>query len=511
MQKIYNSREITEMEQMLLSERTDWESASELLSHKAIAVCNRLKQDFYALRRVVIFAGPHSKGALAIRVGQSLVGMQYEVEVVLLNPNGTLPEEVACERDSYLEVSSRLTEVTGNSFEPPVIGESDLLIDGIQEAALLPSLNNVIKYLNGLKAVKVALEMPSGMSDQSEGVVDYTKIFKSQVTYTFYSPKLLFLLPENEPYVGQWRVLYPSFYTPKAPAKGTYLYFSTLEMERLLPARQRFSNKYDYGKDLLIAGSQGMMGAAILAARAAMVSGAGHLTVHVPEGQSLLMHSMVPEALVQEDSSEEGFSSAIEGLMDYNAIAVGPGLGRSMESLLALEQLLQSYRPPMVIDADALYLLAEEGGRLLEMVPKGSILTPHTGEFDRLFGPSRNSLERLEKCRNRASQLGLYIVLKGAFTAIGTPSGQLIFTMSGNPGLATAGTGDVLTGMILALVGQKIGQLEACLAATFIHGFAAESYCGDYCELSLTASKLVEYLPMAYKRFTSHSPNSPLL
>lgn len=507
MQKIYNGREVAEMEATLVAERSDWEGASELMAHKAIAVGNRLKQDYYAARRAVIFAGPNEKGALAIRVGTSLVGMQYDVEVLLLNPNGVLPDEVAQERDAYLEVSGHLTEVTSNAFALPQLAPQDLLIDGIQGRELLPSLNNVTKYLNRVAAIKVALELPSGMGEEGSGPTDYTKILKADVTYTFYSPKLPLLLPENEPYVGRWRVLYPSFYSAKSTTNAPFMYFGTQEMEQVLPLRGRFSNKYDYGKDLLIAGSKGMMGAAVLAGRAAMTSGAGHLTVHVPSGQAVIVQSMVPEALVREDASEESFSSVSYPLSDYTTIAVGPGLGRSTESLLGLEQLLGSYAQPMVLDADALYLLAQEEGRLLEMVPKGSILTPHVGEFDRLFGPSRNSYERLELARKEAARLGIYILLKGAYTATATPMGQLIFTMSGNPGLATAGTGDVLTGIIMALLGQKLPQLEACVAGAFIHGFAAESYSSDYCELSLTAGRLIDYLPTAFKRFTSNSSN----
>lgn len=508
MQKIYNSREIAEMEAQLVAERTDWDDASELIAHKGIAVCNRLKQDFYASRRAVIFAGPNEKGALAIRVATSLVGMQYDVEVLLLNPKGELPEEVVAERDAFAEVSSHLTEVTSNAFGLPEIAPQDLLIDGIQGRELFPSLNNVTKYLNQVKAIKVALEMPSGMSDEMQGPIDYTKILKADTTYTFYSPKLLMLLPENEPYVGQWRVLYPSFYSAKSTSNASYMYFGTQEMEQVLPTRQRFSNKYDYGKDLLIAGSKGMMGAAVLAGKAAMTSGAGHLTVHVPSEQGAILQVALPEALVREDASEESFSSVGYPLSDYTTIAVGPGLGRSTESRLGLEQLLGSFTQPMVLDADALYLLAQEDGRLLDMLPKGSILTPHVGEFDRLFGPSRNSYERLELARREAARLGIYILLKGAYTATATPMGQVVFTMSGNPGLATAGTGDVLTGIVLALLGQRVPQLEACVAAAFIHGFAAESYSSDYCELSLTASRLIEYLPIAFKRFTSNSSNT---
>ncbi len=508
MQKIFNSREVIELEAQLVEERSDWNGASELIAHKSIAVCNRIKQDFLANRRAVIFAGPNEKGALAIKVAQSLLGMQYDVEVVLLNPSGNLPPEVVSERDDFLEESDRLIEVTTNSFNPPLIDETDLLIDGIQGVETNPSLNNVVKYLNGIKAIKIALEIPSGMSEESDQLIDYTKIFRADATYTFYSPKLLFFFPEYEPYVGRWRVLQPSFYTPQSKSDATFTLFDTQAMENALPTRRRFSHKYDYGKDLLIAGSRGMMGAAVLAGKAAMISGAGHLTLRVPEGMDTLIHTTLPEALVLEDPSEESFSSAAFLLSDYTAIAVGPGIGRSTETKLALEQLLSSYKLPLILDADALAILAEDEGRLLEMVPKGSILTPHVGEFDRLFGPSRNSRERIEKARIEAQARGLYILLKGAYTALALPAGQVVFNPTGNPGLATAGSGDVLTGIILALLGKKQSPMIACAAAAFLHGFAAENYAADYCEESLTASALIQYLPTAFKRFTSDSVGS---
>ncbi|MBR8731655.1 Bifunctional NAD(P)H-hydrate repair enzyme Nnr [Porphyromonas levii] len=505
MQKIFNSREVVELEAQLVDERSDWEGVSELIAHKSIAVCNRIKQDFLLNRRAVVFAGPNEKGALAIKVAQSLLGMQYDIEVVLLNPSGNLPTEVAMERDDFLEESDRLIEVTTNSFNPPTIDETDLLIDGIQGVEPNPSLNNVVKYLNGIKAIKIALEIPSGMSDVSDELIDYTKIFRADATYTFYSPRLLFFFPEYEPYVGRWRVLQPSFYTPQSKSDATYMIFDTQSMESVLPMRRRFSNKYDYGRDLLIAGSRSMMGAALLAGKAAMVSGAGHLTLRVPMGTNFIIHTSLPEALVSEDPSEESFSSASLPLADYTAIAVGPGIGRSTETRLALEQLLSSYKLPLLLDADALALLADDEGRLLDMVPKGSILTPHVGEFDRLFGPSKNSRERIEKLRTAAEERGLYILLKGAYTATALPTGQVVFNLTGNPGLATAGSGDVLTGIILALMGKKQGQMIACAAGAFLHGFAAENFAADYCEESLTASALVQYLPTAFKRFTSDS------
>ncbi len=508
MQKIFTRREIETFERQLIEAREDWQDSSELIAHKSIALCNRLRQDYYTSHRAVVFAGPNEKGALAIKIGHALVGMQYDVHVVLLNPMGKLTEDVERERDTFLEESDKLYEVTTNAFNPPEIRDNDLLIDGIQGVETIVSLNNVIKYLNSVKAIKIAIEIPSGMSEEENEIEDYTKIFKADTTYTFYSPKLPFLLKEYAPYVGRWRVIYPSFYTPSGCNEDTpYALFDTQEMEQVLRRRTRFSNKYDFGKDLLIAGSEGMMGAAILSGRGAMASGAGHLTLHVPKGKAPIIHCTLPEALVHEDLSEESFSGTDLRLSEYDAIAIGPGLGRSTESYLALEQLLTACHQPLILDADALSLMSQDDCRLLELLPKGSIITPHIGEFDRLFGPSKNSRERLEKAREESMNRSIYILLKGPFTATIIPTGRVIFNTSGNPGLATSGSGDVLTGIILSLRGKKHNQQEACTAAAFLHGFAAENYATEYCEATLTASLLIEYLPTAFKRFTTDNPN----
>lgn len=508
MQRIYNQKEIQQLERQILERRSDWDSPRDIITHKSIALFNRLRQDFPSNRRVVIFAGPNEKGALAIKLGTSLVGMHYSVQVYLLNPLNDLPEVVELEKADFLAECEDLIEVT-KGFDPFAISREDLLIDGVQGADEMVQLNDIVRYLNTLEAFKIALEIPSGMVDGNNEGEDFSKIFRADVTYSFYCPKLAFLFPEHEAYIGAWSVILPSFYTGEEEVKGAYAIFDTREMEQAIPKRHKFSHKYDYGKGLLIAGSEGMMGAALLAGKAAMVSGIGHLTIHVPRGAQTIIHTALPEALVSLDPSEESFSSDTLELESYNAIAVGPGLGRSMESYMALEMLLTKCQCPLILDADALTLLTREEGRLLEMVPKGSILTPHIGEFDRLFGTSVNSYQRLEKACTEAEARGVYILLKGAYTATATPKGEVIFNLSGNPGLATAGTGDVLTGMILALVAKKHSPQSACTIAAYLHGFAADIYAREQCEESLIASQLINYLPIAFKRFKSDNTIAP--
>lgn len=507
MQRIYNQSQIQKLEQQILKSRSDWESYRDIITHKSIALFNRLRQDFPSNRRVIVFAGPNEKGALAIKLASSLVGMHYSVQLYLLNPLDYLPEIVELEKADYLAESGELIEVT-RGFDPFYISEDDLLIDGIQGVEEIVQLNDIVRYLNTLKAIKIALDIPSGMIDGDHAGADFSKVFQADVTYSFYSPKLAFLLPENEAYVGVWSVIQPSYYTDEEEVDSIYSIFDTREMEQAIPRRRKFSHKYDFGKGLLIAGSQGMMGAAVLSGRAAMTSGIGHLTIHVPNGTEAIIHTTLPEALVSIDPSEESFSADDLDLESFQAIAIGPGLGRSMESFLALEMILTSYQHPLILDADALALLAREDGRLLNMIPKGSILTPHTGEFDRLFGPSDNSFQRLEKARKQAIERGVYILLKGAFSATATPEGEVIFNLSGNPGLATAGTGDVLTGIILALFAKKHSAKSACAAGAYLHGFAADIYTREQCEESLTASELINYLPIAFKRFKSDNPSS---
>lgn len=221
-----------------------------------------------------------------------------------------------------------------------------------------------------------------------------------------------------------------------------------------------------------------MYGAALLAGRASFTTGVGHLTVHIPQGAEVVLQSALPEALVHLDTHTERVTEA-PNLAGYSAIAVGPGLGKAEESALALLQIISECKVPLVLDADALNILATQP-EWYELLPAGTVLTPHVRECDRLLGTSGHHLERIAKARAFAQKHQVVLLIKGAYSVVVAPSGDLYFNTSGNAGLATAGTGDVLTGMVLSFLAKGVPTLQAVLMAVYLHGFAADLYRGSF-------------------------------
>jgi NAD(P)H-hydrate epimerase len=267
-------------------------------------------------------------------------------------------------------------------------------------------------------------------------------------------------------------------------------------MHRVLRPRHRFDHKGTNGHALLIAGSLGKMGAAVLASRAALRAGVGLLTTHVPSGGNVILQTAVPEAMVSLDRNEEIFSSP-PALDDYAAIGIGPGLGRSNETSHAFEFVLRHYHKPMVIDADALNISSERK-EWMTLLPEGSVLTPHPKEFERLAGPSVDDFARLESLRALAGKTRCVVLLKGAYTAIANPDGHVYFNSTGNPGMATGGTGDVLTGIITGLLAQRYNSLEAARLGVYLHGLAGDLARVDVGMPGMIASDLVNFLPAAF-------------
>ena len=262
--------------------------------------------------------------------------------------------------------------------------------------------------------------------------------------------------------------------------------------------RNRFAYKGTFGHALLIAGSHGKMGAALLSAKACLRSGAGLLTVHIPGRGEQILQTAFPEAMVDLDQHQDHFSS-VSGIKAYSSIAIGPGLGQHPDSVKAQEQLLQVVEKPLVIAADALNLIAANKD-LLKRVPPRSILTPHPKEFDRIAGESTNSYERLKKAQAFATDHQLCVVLKGAYTAICTATGNVYFNNCGNPGMATAGSGDVLTGIILALLAQGLEPETAAVSGAFLHGTAGDLAAVYRSEESMIASDITDMLGKAFKQ-----------
>ena len=276
----------------------------------------------------------------------------------------------------------------------------------------------------------------------------------------------------------------------------SYFLIEPEDIVPLIPVRNRFAHKGNFGHALLVAGSRGKMGAAVLGAKACLRAGAGLLTVHLPSRGEPILQAAFPEAMTEADQ-EEDFITRLSSVAKYNAIAIGPGIGLQKKTADALFELLGCSGKPLVIDADALNLISEDKTSL-QLIPSGSILTPHPKEFDRLAGDSKTNYERLQKAVQMAGQLKVYIVLKGAHTAICTPEKQCYFNSTGNPGMATAGSGDVLTGILLGLSAQSYTSFNAAIAGVFLHGLAGDIAAKKSSEESLIAGDIIDNLGNAF-------------
>ncbi len=476
----------------------------DLMERAAQAIANELisqwpdKDDI----RFVIFAGPGNNGGDALAVARLLASNGYQPEVYLFNTTGKLSPDCEANRD-------RLTSIAGvdfheviTQFTPPQLTEDDVIIDGLFGSGLNKPLSggfaSLVKFINAAGATVVSIDIPSGLMGEDNSSHNMEAVVKADYTLSLQFPKLAFLFAENEPYVGAWKVL--DIGLSKEAIRQTHTPYEMGDVSKMryqLKIRSRFSHKGDFGRALLVAGQQGMAGASVLAARACLRSGVGLLTVHVPLCNNTIVQTSVPEAMTSLDVNECCFTDTPD-LAPYQAIGIGPGLGKADATRQALYHLLSHSSVPMVLDADALNLIGESHS-YLRRLPKGSIITPHPGEMDRLVGKCADSYERLSRAINLAQTCGVYVVLKGAYTAVISPEGNCWFNVTGNPGMATGGCGDVLTGIILSLLAQGYDADTAAKMGVYVHGLAGDLAAREKGEIALTASDVVDYLPKAWK------------
>ena len=324
-------------------------------------------------------------------------------------------------------------------------------------------------------------------------------IVRADMTLTLQQVKLSFLYPENQAFIGTLRVLDIRLSQEgMEKIEAQYTVLEENEVHAMLMDRNPFAHKGQMGNALIIAGSYCMAGAAILAARACLRSGVGKVTVNTPKRNISVLQMSVPEAIVQKGSEETIFAEAVE-TDEFDALGIGPGLGQSEQTAIALISQLRRVQCPVVIDADAINILANHKA-WLQQLPKGVILTPHPLEFDRLEGHSADTYERLNKASSLAERLQGYVILKGHYTAICFPDGHIAFNPTGNAGMATAGSGDVLTGILTALLARGYKPEDACKVGVYLHGLAGDLAAIDLGEESMLASDIIRYLSRAFKR-----------
>lgn len=455
-------------------------------------ICSHLPQ----AREVTIVCGTGNNGGDGLALARML-GKDRKVSVVVVDSDNKSPDfKNNLER---LEKCPNVLVTTWNQFDTYEIPSgTELLIDAVFGTGLNRPVEDwraaAIKAMNAHKSsIHLAIDMPSGLFADKATPAD-SAVFEADITLSFQFAKMTFLFPENHRYVGQFFILPIGLSQEFISSEPTsnYLVDSVMEPAQLTH-RPKFSHKGTYGHALLVAGSYGKMGAAILSARACLRTGAGLVTVHLPKRGVDCMQTAFPEAMVSVDADESVFSEPPASLDRYSVVAMGPGIGTEPKTRRAIRNLLPLCQKPMVIDADAINCIALEQD-LLDKVPENSIFTPHHKEFERLAGEWADDFERLAKQRDFSARHKVIVVFKGAHTTVTLPDGRAFFNNTGNPGMATAGSGDVLTGIIAALLAQGLSPAEAAVCGVFLHGRAGDRAFSDKGN-GLIASDIVENVP----------------
>ena len=471
------------------------------LMERAARVLTGAILERYAGCRFAVFSGPGNNGGDGLAVARMLAVAGCAVQVWLIDPKDRLSTDCAV---NFLRLRESGVEVllVQDTFSMPSLGKDVVIVDALFGSGLNKPVRegifaHVINGINTSGCRVVAVDMPSGLMGEENHPL-CGAVVNADVTLTLQFPKLSLLMPENGQFTGDMEILDIALSQEGITNTPSHLFFTDeKDIKSLLRPRARHAHKGDFGRALLVAGSRGMAGASVLASRASLRSGVGLLTVHVPACNNVIVQSCVPEAMTSIDSNECCFSDDVD-VSRYNAVAVGPGLGQGKESEAALLRLISNCTAPMVLDADALNILSRNK-EWLHRLPAGSVLTPHPGEFERLFDKAPCRYQAIESVRAVARDCGIVIVLKGAYTTIVAPDGNLYFNSTGNPGMATGGSGDVLTGILLALLAQGYDSTHAARIAVYLHGLAGDMATADKGQTALVAGDIVDYMPSAWR------------
>ena len=499
--KIFTSAQIHELDKYTITHEPI--KSIDLMERASKAITEAIMSRWTTMTPVVVFAGPGNNGGDALAVARMLANQGYNVSVYLFNISGKLSDDCAANRQRVHDCKriKGFMEVT-TKFDPPELSADTLVVDGLFGSGINKPLAGgfaaLVKYINQCPAKVVSIDMPSGLMTEDNSYNVRANIIKADLTLTLHGKKLSMFLPDCQEFLGEIQVLdirLSREYVNKTEAAYTLLEESDIR-SRLLH-RDDFAHKGSMGNALLIAGSYGMSGAAILASRACLRSGVGKVTVHTPRKNYGIMQVSVPEAVLHMDHEETYFSESVDS-DDFDALGIGPGLGQQENTAIAFITQLKRAQCPVVVDADGLNILANHRAWITQL-PKGIILTPHPKEFDRLSSsPSNGSYERLHRAQEMAQSLHAYIILKGHYSALCMPNGHVVFNPTGNSGMATAGSGDVLTGIITALLARGYRRADACVVGMYIHGLAGDLAAKDLGKESLVAGDIVRYLPKAF-------------
>ena len=473
------------------------------LMERAAANCYHwLIKNNFAEKQFRVFCGKGNNGGDGLAIARLLIKNNCRATVYILEFGKTGSDDFQTNLERLHQYSTDIHFIQSEDFFP-AIENDDIIIDAILGSGLNKPLTGItaslVNHINSSRAIKISIDLPTGLfADKSS---TGNTIINAAHTLSFQNYKLAFLLPENENYCGEVHLLNIGLHTAFEKTEPTDFELIDKEIINLIyKPRSKFAHKGTYGHAALLCGSYGMMGAAVLSAGACLRSGVGKLTSHIPTCGYNILQTTMPEAMCIVAGDDYLLSAA--GIEKYDAVGIGPGIGLHPTHVSLLKEIFQKINIPMVIDADALNIIAANK-ELLNIIPSHSIITPHPKEFERLFGKTANDFERLQVAIQKSKELNSYIILKGHYSFISTPQGKGYFNSTGNAGMATAGSGDVLTGIITGLLAQGYPALEAALLAVYLHGSAGDIAASKISMESIIATDIVNCLGEAFKKIQS--------
>jgi len=503
----------------ILSSQQIREADAYTIQHEPISSCDLMERAATACAQWIyqnatgnfnkvfkIICGTGNNGGDGLALARILSKGAFHVEVYIVRHSTKSSEDFLINEKRLKESKIPVYDIHTINDTPQFL-ENDFVIDAIFGTGLSKPVSGlaaqVIERINQSSSTIIAIDLPSGLfADQH---TDGDAIVHAAYTLSFQVPKLAFMFSENEKCVGDWHVLDinldEKFIQQIDSAKE---YITQSSIKPMLKERAKFSHKGNYGHAVIVAGGYGKIGAAVLATRACLRTGAGLTTVHIPKCGYEIIQGTVPEAMVNVDSGEEAIHDElrVEHLKGVTAIGVGPGIGKESATKQVLKNLLSTIKTPdkkssLVLDADALNILSEKK-ELLSHLPPGTILTPHPKEFTRLSGEAKNDFEQHELQIQFSQKHKVWVVLKGQCTCITSPEGHAYFNSTGNAGMAKGGSGDILTGMITSLLAQGYNSYQAAVLGVYLHGLAGDIAASQKGMDGMIAGDIINCIPEAF-------------
>ena len=474
-------------------------AAIDLMERAALACYHWLTGHNYAQKKMLLFCSKGNNGGDGLAIARMLITNNCIVSVYVLESGNIGTPDFQTNLARLHECSTDIHFIQSLDFFPP-IPTTAVVIDALFGTGLNKPLDGIsaalVNHINLSASEIVAIDMPSGLMADSSSKAN--TVIKATHTLTFQNYKLAFLLAENEDYCGEVHLLNIGLNKKfEAAEKVAYEIIDTEIINLIYKPRKKFSHKGTYGHAAFLCGSYGMMGAAILCTGACLRSGAGKLTAFIPKCGYDIFQSTVPEAMCIV-SGEEYLLHAYN-IEKFDAVGIGPGMGVHPSHRNLLQHIFENQHKPIVIDADALNIMAQYPD-LLKSIPPYSIFTPHPKEFEKLFGSTANEFERLQLALQKSKEFNIYLVLKGHHTFIASPNGANFFNNTGNAGMATAGSGDVLTGILTGLLAQGYAPLQACLLGVYVHGMAGDIAAEKFSQQAMIAGDISSFLGEAFKK-----------